>query len=336
MNGHHLEKQRWSAPTKGVLEIRLTGKRKPSAVGYLVRNDAPLPEEQRGVAISTFGKIIKRGWDWLGVTPGMPERIGGIIETPALAACLTLNKGDFIRVGQRGAIYLAYRKAIQEAVTRQLSVWGDAREPAEEARRRQVRPLERDLERVLEELSDEFPLLSSLIEHRAGGQKRLPMGTRGHEENFRAVASATAVSPSKETEEGTASEEPPMEPQASGEVVEPEPAQISEPRSEGTILPSKGGARRPAHYGLSIQFEDRSDDPELGRLVESTIWVNQAHPAYRRAEASRSVGYHICLAVALALAPLAVEPASEHEFVTAFLTQWGKAIDGPKGQRRRR
>jgi hypothetical protein len=42
-------------------------------------------------------------------------------------------------------------------------------------------------------------------------------------------------------------------------------------------------------------------------LVESRVWVNEAHPAYRRAVASRSEGYHLALAVALALAPLAVE-----------------------------
>ena len=47
--------------------------------------------------------------------------------------------------------------------------------------------------------------------------------------------------------------------------------------------------------------------------------MNDAHPAYRRAAASRSEGYHLALAVALALAPLAADPASEHGFVTAFL-----------------
>jgi hypothetical protein len=56
------------------------------------------------------------------------------------------------------------------------------------------------------------------------------------------------------------------------------------------------------------------------------VWVNAAHPAYRRAAASRSDGYHIALAAALALAPLAVEPAHEHAFVTAFLTRWGDAV----------
>ena len=88
-------------------------------------------------------------------------------------------------------------------------------------------------------------------------------------------------------------------------------------------------------YGLSIQFEARPDDAELGRLVESTVWVNEAHPAYRRAVASRSEGYHVALAVALALAPLAVEPAKEHAFITAFLSRWGAAIERRKGDRRR-
>jgi hypothetical protein len=93
--------------------------------------------------------------------------------------------------------------------------------------------------------------------------------------------------------------------------------------------------RRPARYGLSIQFEERPDDPELGRLVESTVWVNEAHPAYRRAAASRSEGYHVAVAVAMALAPLAVEPAKEHGFLTAFLARWGEAIER-RGRRGRR
>ena len=93
-------------------------------------------------------------------------------------------------------------------------------------------------------------------------------------------------------------------------------------------------SRRPTRYGLNIQFDSRPDDPELGRLVESTVWVNEAHPAYRRAVASRSEGYHVALAVALALAQLAVDPAKEHAFVTTFLARWGEAIERRQGRRR--
>ena len=160
VNGRALDRHPLSAPDQAPLAIRLARRRKPSALGYLSRHTAPLPEDQRGVAISTLGKVIKRGWDWLGVTSLQPERVNGLIEVPDLAASLTLNKGDFIRTGTRGAVYLAYRKAIQEAVSRQLEAWGDTRAGTTDASSRMMRPLERDLDRVLEELSDDFPLLA--------------------------------------------------------------------------------------------------------------------------------------------------------------------------------
>ena len=94
--------------------------------------------------------------------------------------------------------------------------------------------------------------------------------------------------------------------------------------SSGT-LDTVAGRRRPARYGLQVQFESRPGDSELGRLVDSTIWINDAHPAFVRATASRSLGYHTALAVALALAPLAVEARDEHAFVTQFLAHWGSA-----------
>ncbi len=176
LNGRPLDAEGWTAPESAPIAIRLARKRKPAAAGYMVRHRLPLPEERRGISISTFGKIIKHGWDWVGITPAASERVGGLIEAPALAECLTLNKADFIRAGSRAATYLAYRKAIQEAVSRQLAVWGDAAEAGERARRRAARPVERDLETVLMDLADRFPLLAALVEQRAGGQKRLGIG----------------------------------------------------------------------------------------------------------------------------------------------------------------
>ncbi len=331
INGRELEKQPWRAPLQAPLEIRLFRKRKPSALGYLVREDFALPEERRGLAISTYGKVIKRGWDWIGMTPSVPERVGGLIEVPQLAASLTLNKGDFIRTGARGAAYLAFRKELQKAVAKQLAAWGDARESTEEAPPREVRPLQRDLAHVLEDLAIDFPLLAPLVESRSGGQKRLPLGGSGH--NHEAAGFVTASIVERAEAEGSAETvaEPP--PQATAaEVSTPEEAKQAQ--EAGTLLAGKGGVRRPAHYGLDIQFEDHPDDAEMGHLLESTVWVNRAHPAYRRAVASRSLGYHIALAVAMALAPLAVEPAHEHGFVTAFLSRWGEAIDKPPSRKK--
>lgn len=334
VNGRRLETHACQAPETAPLEVRLLRKRKPSAVGYLARHHRPLPDNQRGIGVSTFGKIIKHGWDWLGVTPQTPDRINGLIEVPALAACLTLNKGDFIRVGARGATYLAYRKAIQEAVSRQLAAWGDVREHAEEARRRVSRPLERDLERVIEDLSHDFPLLASLVEHRAGGQKRLPIGKNGGAGNELSPVAAFAA-PAPQDAEAAPVEQPQAEaPQTTGSTCPAEFPSTPESPATGASLPGTTTARRPGRYGLSIQFEDRPDDPELGRLVESTVWVNTAHPAYQRALSSRSEGYHLALSVAMSLAPLATDAKSEHAFVTAFLSHWGKALDRSGGRKR--
>ena len=327
INGRRLEKRRWSAPLHAPLEIRLLRKRKPSAFGYLVRDDAALPEDRRGLAISTYGKVIRRGWDWLGMTPATPEHIGGLIEVPGLAACLTLNKGDFIRTGTRGAAYLAFRKAIQEAVSKQLAAWGDARPSSEEAPPREVRPLQRDLARLLEELATDFPLLASLVERRAGGQKRLPLGGRGNAIMDGPAFIAATVAEAAAFEPPSEETAPIVPPETDGD--QSRAPEISEAKEPVTTLPGASGTRRPAHYGLDIQFEDQPEDPALGRLVESTVWVNRTHPAYRRALASRAVGYHIALTVAMALAPLAVEPAQQNGFVTTFLSRWGEAIDRP-------
>jgi hypothetical protein len=330
INGRRLERRRASTALRAPLEIRLLRKRKPSAIGYLFREESTLPEERRGLAISTYGKVIRRGWDWLGMTPTAPERIGGLIEVPQLAACLTLNKGDFIRTGPRGATYLAFRKAIQQAVAKQLFEWGDAPPSSDQAPPREVRPLQRDLVHLLEDLAVDFPLLASLVETRAGGQKKLPFGGRGTPADARSlVAAAISAAACAEAAEPT-----PVTPRTS--TSDQQPTNGSEPPSgeAAAVLPAADGARRPAHYGLEIQFEDRPDDSNLGRLVESTVWVNRAHPAYRRALASRSLAYHIALTVALSLAPLAVEPAQHSQFVRAFLSRWGEAIDRPVGRGR--
>jgi hypothetical protein len=345
INGDRLGPEGQVAPEIAPIGIRLGRRRKPSAAGYVVRDRAPLSEDRRGLAISTLGKVIKRGWDWLGLTPGDPDRVGGLIEVPALAECLTLNKIDFIRAGTRGGIYLAYRKAIQEAVARQLTEWGDAAEGHDRERRRAARPVERDLEAVLMDLADDFPLLASLVEQRAGGQRRLPMAGSGKgmgdlatgPELVTASVLGGEASPASRVSEPTldersrAAESPPQP----GTRTAQSDAHAASVTGDVRLPGGRGGERRPGRYGLVIQFEARPDDAELARLVESTVWVNEAHPAYRRAAASRSEGYHIALASALALAPLAVEPAKEHAFVTAFLASWGGALDRRKPGRRR-
>jgi Histidine kinase-, DNA gyrase B-, and HSP90-like ATPase len=339
INGQPLAKPACSAPEIAPLAIYMGRKRKPQASGYLFREPVALPENRRGIAISTYGKIIRAGWDWLGITPNASERIGGVIEVPALAASLTLNKGDFIRSGARGASYLAYRKAIQEAVLRQLAAWGDATEQVEPARPRTMRSLERDLERVLLDLSDGFPLLATLVEHRRGGQKRLPLGPKdaSGEPGFAPVAAPTlhgspSESPPSEAGGVDGKPNPPADAPSSGAAPPPPPAATEQ---GATDLPDVPRKPRSLRLGLGVQFEERPGDGELGRLVESTVFINSAHPAYQRAAASRAEGYHIALSVALALAPLAVEAKAEHGFITEFMARWGEAVAKPVRRRKK-
>ncbi len=313
------------------IAVHLSRKRKPAGSGYLERTTEPLPEAARGVAVATLGKVIRRGWDWLGLTPATPDRTRGLIEIPALAESLTLNKADFLRAGARGIAYLAYRKAVQQAITAQLEAWGEGQDHAEAAKRRAARPLERDLESVLADLAEEFPALSPLVEQRAGGQKRLPTSspTDGPTSTPGPFASATAPRAERADGSETLSDGADLEDARSEEPPTPQPSPTpSVPGADGPR-----GPKRPVRYGLSIQFEERGDNEELGRLVGTTAYVNTAHPAYHRALASRAEGYHVALSVAMALVPHAVEPAGAHGFVAAFLRRWGEALSRDRRRR---
>jgi len=332
-------------PDRVAVRVRIGRQRKPSGIGYLAR-DTGLDPEQRGIAISTLGKVIKRGWDWLGLTPGDADRVSGLIEVPALVEALTLNKADFVKTGQKGATFLAYRKALQEAVARQLKEWGDSPRPSD-TRPRRTRALERDLRSVLADLTDDYPILTTLVDRLRGGQRKLPfVGEGGRQgDGVTAIEAALgAVEPALRAGAAPGDAEAGSGPGSEGEDeaakvgqrdagapggLTPEAGGV-EPGREATdplaatVAPGgNSGRKRPGRFGLTVQFASRPDDPELGALVDSTLWVNDAHPAYRRAVASRSEGYHIALTMALTIAPLAVEPGDTRAFVTTFLTRWG-------------
>jgi hypothetical protein len=327
------------------LGIRIGRQRKPSGVGYLARHDQPLPEHERGLAISTLGKVIRRGWDWLGITPVDADRIEGLIEVPALAEALTLNKGDFLRHGARGALFLSYRKAVQEAVAAQLDAWGTAPPPPKRAPR--TKPMERDIRRILGDLAGDYPMLTTLVERTAGGQRRLPLGEpteHGEPGLWSGVETVSPVpgapapgevvvddAPTPADDAPTPADDAAGNRTPSDAVTAPpeherEEAATSPANEPAVRLPGRARSKKPATLSLQIRFESLPDDVTLARLIESTVWVNDAHPAYRRAVATRAEGYHVALAAAAALAPLAVEPHEAQRFISAFLGKWGEAL----------
>jgi hypothetical protein len=259
--------------------------------------------------------VIKRGWDWLGLSPTDPDKVGGLIEAPQLAQCLTTNKADFIRANGGSGLHLAYRKAIQHELARQFSLWGVARERSSQERRRVARPLERDLENVLSGLEDAFPILATLIERQVGGQRLLRVGV-GTKPSPQSLPVPTEVLWEQKPAEAAQSRELPSQ---------RERHQEGRERPTTPLEAAPRGPRRPRRYRLRIDFEQRASDRELSRLVGSTIWINETHPAYRRATSSRSTGYHLALATALAVANVAIEPEGLADFIALFLARWGAA-----------
>jgi hypothetical protein len=319
---------------RSAIQLRIGRQRKPSGIGYLSRHDEPLPEHERGLAISTLGKVIRRGWEWLGLTPADPDRVEGLIEVPALAESLTLNKSDFLRTGPRGALFLSYRKAIQHAVGEQFEAWGAGPPPAKRAHR--TGPIERDIRRVLGDLADEYPLLSALVERTAGGQRRLPLGDGSLPGTAAGPGGVEAARADRtQVPEVVGDGDAPASANASLRNGSAAAASAAEgdtepPATVDVRLPTRSRGRKPATLSLQIRVETLEDPLALARLVESTVWVNDAHPAYVRALASRAEAYHVALAVASALAPLAVEPDGTQRFVSRFLARWGTAAVGGK------
>ncbi|MEO5762876.1 MAG: ATP-binding protein [Vicinamibacteria bacterium] len=318
-----------------VVEVRLPRKKKAAGIGLMWRSAVPLSADQQGIAISTFGKVIKRGWDWLGLHPPSPDRTGGLIELPALAESLTLNKGDFVRSGIRGALYLMCRKALQETVTAQLQAWGeDTAANDDAARRKAARPFERDLAGVLEDLSSAYPALASLVEHRPGfGGRKLKTVELRRAEAGLLFDDAVAANPgradgaSEETTEAEASAFPAADPSDAPSLdATPATDPLVPGESEvftGQTAQQPAFVRKVGRYGLSLSFESRPDDHSMGRLVENTLTVNVAHPAYQRAERTRAEGYHLALVAAMSLAKLTVETQDYDAFMTDFLRVWG-------------
>ena len=206
---------------------------------------------------------------------------------------------------------------------------------------------------MLLDLAGEFPALAALVERRPGVQRRLPTGRESSPEAAGSLAAAggpaAVLAESEPAPNGVADD--PEASQAPGDAVaiggseaavappEPEPPASSAPVAKATLpatAAGAGGARRATRYGLAIDFEDRPESHDLGRLVESTVLVNTAHAAYQRAVASRSEGYHAALTVGMALAAVAVEPAGTQAFLTTFLARWGEALGRDRRRRQPR
>ena len=173
-------------------KIHFGKKGKPVGVGFVRKYKDPLDEEKRGIAISTCGKVIKHGWDWLGISARNPDYISGVVEMPGLSLILTTNKADFLKDTASLQKYYRYRKAVQEVIEPILKEFGEINESREKPAK-ELRPLEKEIRGILDNMLNDFPELDPLF----GRRKKFETAV-GALADSSALGSGTAVEESPE------------------------------------------------------------------------------------------------------------------------------------------
>lgn len=291
-----------------MFHVRLGKRGKFIGMGFLARSDKELTEENKGIAVSTHGKVIKRGWDWIGIVPKNPMHLAGIVEIPDLAEILTTNKADFLKDTTSLQKFYRYRKAVQSAMEPILQKFGEIRSLKTED---ELRPLEREIEHVLEGMLDDFPELNPLL----GRRRRAEAITGVIPDQGAPLAGIKAEGVDVMTGSlGGSGEGLGIEVASGalpGERIEPS----SEPTEQGQL--HEGRRRRP---GLGIGLDKDPNRSELGWLSENSVYINEAHPAYQRA---KDKNYHIVASVAWVLSSQLEPGKSPHDFINRFLSLWG-------------
>lgn len=232
--------------------------------------------------------------------------------------------------------YYRYRKAAQEALIRLLPAYGESFGTSKGQKpSREVRELSREIEYTLEQLSQSFPELLHFVGVR---KKRVEVSAE--------VGIITSASAVREREHGIGDAE--QMPAADAVHVEsasaypPGGAEIGVKGNEGEeslgLTTSEGGSLRSRvskkRPGLKIDFQEFEDTGSLfalGRLVDDSVFVNTAHPAWKKAKESQLEEYHILTTVALVLSEFIQPERSTQDFISLFLAQWGQPDKGKQG-----
>ncbi|MBI5303805.1 MAG: ATP-binding protein [Chloroflexi bacterium] len=293
-----------------------SAKGKPVGVGFIAQSEDDLPELQRGIGISAYGKVIKMGWDWTGLTPKHPTRLSGLVEVPALVEILTTNKADFLKDSNSLKKYYRYRKAIQNAVEPILHAMGESA-PTRERSARDVRPLEREVERVLGNLVGDYPEIAPLVGRRRTSQPGINLAPDKDGDALGVLTETLAEIAQQQVNSDAGDQATPTAPPRT------QVEAVLEPSESGNGEPARTQEGKRVGPGLMIGFEDASERAELGWLLENTVWVNRGHPAYQKAVAGGHEQYHVVLTIAWVLLGHLNDQHSAQRFIGEFLFGWG-------------
>ncbi|OGN09716.1 MAG: hypothetical protein A3J46_02660 [Candidatus Yanofskybacteria bacterium RIFCSPHIGHO2_02_FULL_41_11] len=323
VNGELLILSETEQRTDRDFKIYLGKSKKPIGAGFLTKNvlnqnwlkELTGQKQENnslapGLSISTFGKIIKSGWEWLGILPKNHGSLNGIVEIPALSVLLTTNKNDFLTDSTHLKQYYKIRKSIQEAVLPALKSLGEYEETASTQPDKKIKPLTKQIENALGNLTEEFPELIPLL----GYRRKIGISAKDNQ------TQATQQPPT------------PADVPMLNEAFQTKPTTDKTPQKITKDKNTRARIRKP---GLTIILEELKDAPEsLGRVVEDTVSINILHPAWQKALRYNQQEYHILLTVGLVLSEFLAPDKHPQKFLEDLLASWGKLDQKPQTKKR--
>ncbi len=312
------------AASRRFFYVRIGKTKRPVGVGFLMASDQEFPEQRRGIAISTYGKVIKGGWEWLGMTPARPARISGMLEIPALAQILTTNKADFLKDPSSLKTFYRFRKGIQLAIEPILTELGEqpiAPAPSTKLFGSSDRLA---LQEVLTEMVSEYPQLEPLVGTRrsADGKEISIPETLSPVPLFDHHAETTQTLEGEPSQEGVP---PHMDNEPSLSTSPNEFLSLKGVENEAILQGGSSETKRSRKKSvLAIGVEDNPTRAALGWLSDETIWINKGHPAYKKAAEMGHERYHAVVTVGWVLASHVGSADIAGDFLARYLSYWGR------------
>ncbi len=307
--------------------VHLGKARQSAGVGFLVRTGDKMGWLQKmlnqseavsslpsGLWISTFGKVIKGGWEWLGILPKNSRDLSGLVEIPGLSEILTTNKSDFLSDQNSLKKYYKFRKAVQEAVIPVLTELGENPVAADGREEKLIKPLNQSVTSALNFLVNDFPELESFL----GGSRVLTKG-KAQTGPLDKINTALLAKEGPEQAYGEAKSETiqsvPKEEKSHGEKT---------PVPQGIADSSRARNVKAKTSGLKLVLADITDEPELtlGRVIDDVLTINTAHPAWNKAKQRGQEEYHVLVTVAAVLSRFLDAEKNPQDFLNRLLVAW--------------
>ncbi len=304
INGQLYESPRFT-PQKTKKYIMRRGKsRKPYAFARFELHPDELPEEMQGIAVSTFGKIIKR--DYLKQYFPNMNRVSGIIEVPELVEALTTNKCDFRKEGTAGNKYYRFSKLAQQ----EFRKWLEELQLIERKEIKHDRDAQK-LQRVINRILGDIPDLQKFYGFRTNRDSLVK-----EDDGEYTGTQPEKISGEQETEK-----------QQSNDDIIKEAIDKAVKRIQG-LDPGEDTAAdtkvRSTRFGPKIQYTDEPNRDDISWMNGDVVLINTAHPTFQKAVSKKVVEYHNLFAVATAMLRDIPTATEKLQLLEEFMSRWGK------------